>query len=56
LITVRGEPKARLVLVAGLNPDVAAWMEELALLRSAKKSAPASNASSALDEVRENRW
>jgi prevent-host-death family protein len=56
LITVHGEPRARLVPVAETDPDVSAWMEELTALRAAHKSAPASSGPSALDEVREDRW
>ena len=56
LITVHGEPKARLVPVSEANPDVAGWMRELATLHASEKPAPAKSSPSALDEVREDRW
>src|SRR5689334_17052258 len=56
LITVHGEPKARLVPVAEANPDVAGWMRELSALRAAAKSRPARSGRGALDDVREDRW
>jgi prevent-host-death family protein len=56
LITVHGEPKARLVPVAQADPDVAGWVRELATLRALGNSTPAPSPLSALDEVREDRW
>lgn len=56
LITVHGEPKARLVPVTETNPDIAGWMRELAALRTSEKPAPAPSGRSALDDVREDRW
>lgn len=56
LITVHGEPKARLVPVSEATPDVAAWMQELGILRASENPAPAPSSPSALDEMREDRW
>lgn len=56
LITVHGEPKARLVPVAEASPDIAGWMSELAALRAPEGPAPVPSDRSAMDEVREDRW
>ena len=56
LITVHGEPKARLVPVSQSNPDIAGWMDELVALRASQPAAPAPSDRNALDEVREDRW
>jgi prevent-host-death family protein len=56
LITVHGEPKARLVPVFKSNPDIAGWMGELAALRASQPVLPSPSDLSALDEVREDRW
>jgi prevent-host-death family protein len=56
LITVHGEPKARLVPVAETTPDVARWMRELAALRATEKPSTTPSSPNALDEVREDRW
>jgi len=56
LITVRGIPKARLVPVDGGPSSTNGWMEELASMRKSMGSPTPGASSSALDEVREDRW
>jgi len=56
LITVRGKPRARLLPVAQADFAMGAWMRELASLRASMKPRRLADSSSALDEVREDRW
>ncbi len=56
LITVHGEPKARLVSVGESSPDLAGWLKELAALRAGQKTGQPASGRGALDEVREDRW
>ncbi len=56
LITVHGEPRARLVPVIASNPEITDWMRELADLRASEKSNLSRSSRSALDETRDDRW
>lgn len=56
LITVRGKPSARLVPVCQPGFAMDEWMQELASLREGMKSSRSVGNSTALGEVREDRW
>jgi prevent-host-death family protein len=55
LITVRGRPSARLLPVGQADFAMDVWMGELASLRASLKTSQVVK-STALDEVREDRW
>jgi len=56
LITVHGQPKARILSVSEPRFDTADWLRELSTLRSSLGQPSTSQKASALDEVREDRW
>lgn len=56
LITVHGEPRARLVPVTAANPEITDWMRELADLRATQRTKVSRSIRGALDETREDRW
>lgn len=56
LITVHGQPKARILPVPEPLPDTAEWLRELGELRSSLGKPPENTERTALDEVREDRW
>ena len=56
LITVHGEPKARLIPVAESLSDTEDWLHALSAFRSSLGQASTSQKPSALEEVREDRW
>ena len=56
LITVHGQPKARILSVSEPRSDTADWLRELSTLRSSLGQPSTSQKPSALDEVREDRW
>jgi prevent-host-death family protein len=56
LITVHGQPKARILAVSEPQSDTADWLRELSALRSSLGQASTGQQPSALDEVREDRW
>ena len=56
LITVHGQPKARMLGVSEPRSDTADWLRELSALRSSLSQASTGQQPSALDEVREDRW
>lgn len=56
LITVHGQLKARILAVSEPPSDTADWLRELSALRSSLGQAPTGQKTSALDEVREDRW
>jgi prevent-host-death family protein len=56
LITVHGQPKARILPVSEPNSDTADWLRELSDLRLSLGQPPTGQKRSALDEVREDRW
>jgi len=56
LITVHGQPKARILSVSEPRSDTADWLRELSALRSSLGQPSTSQKPSALDEVREDRW
>lgn len=55
LITVHGQPKARLLPVSEPHSDTADWLRELSDLRSSLVQPWNEQKTSALDEVREDR-
>ena len=56
LITVHGQPKARILAVSEPRSDTADWLRELSALRLSLGQASTAQQPSALDEVREDRW
>jgi prevent-host-death family protein len=56
LITVHGQPKARILSVSEPRSDTADWLRELSALRLSLSQPSTSQKPSALDEVREDRW
>ena len=56
LITVHGQPKARLLPVAERQSTSADWLRQLGALRSSLGRPSKSRKVSALDEVREDRF
>jgi prevent-host-death family protein len=56
LITVHGQPKARLLAVSDSQSDTAEWLRELSELRSTLGKPTTRRKKSALDEVREDRF
>ena len=56
LITVHGQPKARILPVSEPRSDTADWLRELSALRLSLSQASTAQQPSALDEVREDRW
>lgn len=56
LITVHGQPKARILPVSGARSDTADWLRDLSTLRSSLGQPSTCQKPSALDEVREDRW
>jgi prevent-host-death family protein len=56
LITVHGQPKARILSVSEPRSDTADWLRELRALRLSLSQPSTSQKPSALDEVREDRW
>ena len=56
LITVHGQPKARILAVSEPRSDTADWLRELSALRSSLGQPSTGQQPSALDEVREDRW
>ena len=56
LITVHGQPKARILSVSEPRSDTADWLRELSALRLSLGQPPTYQKPSALDEVREDRW
>lgn len=56
LITVRGKPSARLLPVGEPDFPMGDWMRELASLRASVITSRPASKSTALDEVREDRW
>ena len=57
LITVHGQPKARILPVSEPRSDTADWLRELSVLRSSLgQPSTTCQQTSALDEVREDRW
>ena len=56
LITIHGRPKARLVPVADGFDTSDTWLAELSKLRTSLGKKPFRRSSTALDEVREDRW
>jgi prevent-host-death family protein len=56
LITVHGQPKARILSVSEPRSDTADWLRELSALRLSLGQASTAQQPSALDEVREDRW
>ena len=56
LITVHGQPKARILPVSEPRSDTADWLRELSALRLSLGQASTAQQPSALDEVREDRW
>jgi prevent-host-death family protein len=56
LITVHGQPKARILPVSEPRSDTADWLRELSDFRSSLGQPPKSQNPSALEEVREDRW
>ena len=56
LITVHGQPKARLLPVSEPRSDTVDWLRELSDLRSSLVQPSNEQKTSALDEVREDRW
>ena len=56
LITVHGQPKARLLPVSEPIFDTMDWLRELSDLRSSLGQPSTSQKPSALVEVREDRW
>jgi prevent-host-death family protein len=56
LITVHGQPKARILSVLEPRSDTADWLRELSTLRSSLGQPSTCQKPSALDEVREDRW
>jgi prevent-host-death family protein len=56
LITVHGQPKARILSVSEPRSDTAEWLRELSALRSSLGQPSSYQKPSTLDEVREDRW
>lgn len=56
LITVHGQPKARILSVSEPQSDTADWLRELSTLRLSLGQPSPYQKPSALDEVREDRW
>jgi prevent-host-death family protein len=56
LITVHGQPKARLLPVSEPHSDTVDWLRELSDLRSSLVQPSNEQKTSALDAVREDRW
>jgi prevent-host-death family protein len=56
LITVHGQPKARILSVLEPRSDTADWLRELSTLRLSLGQPSTCQKPSALDEVREDRW
>ena len=56
LITVHGQPKARILSLSEPRSDTADWLRELSALRSSLGKPSTYQKPSALDEVREDRW
>jgi prevent-host-death family protein len=56
LITVHGQPKARILPVLEVQSDTAEWLRDLGKLRSSLGKPTKNSERSALDEVREDRW
>ena len=56
LITVHGQPKARILSVSESRSDTADWLRELSTLRFSLGQPSTCQKTSALDEVREDRW
>ena len=56
LITVHGQPKARILSVSEPRSDIADWLRELSNLRLSLDQPSTCQKPSALDEVREDRW
>jgi prevent-host-death family protein len=56
LITVHGQPKARILSVSEPRSDTAEWLSELSALRSSLGHPSSHRKPSTLDEVREDRW
>ena len=56
LITIHGRPKARLVPIAEGFDTSGGWLRELSKLRASLRKKPVRRQSTALDEVREDRW
>jgi prevent-host-death family protein len=56
LITVHGQPKARILSVSVPRSDTADWLRELSTLRLSLGKPSTYQKPSALDEVREDRW
>ena len=56
LITVHGQPKARILSVSEPRSDTADWLRELSTLRLSLGQPSTCQKPSALDEVREDRW
>ena len=56
LITVHGQPKARILSVSEPRSDTTDWLRELSALRSSLGQPSTSQKPSALYEVREDRW
>jgi len=56
LITVHGQPKARILPVSEPYSDTADWLRELSDLRSSLGQPSTSHKPSALEDVREDRW
>jgi prevent-host-death family protein len=56
LITVHGQPKARILPVLEVQSDTAEWLLDLGKLRSSLGKPTKNSERSALDEVRDDRW
>jgi hypothetical protein len=56
LITVHGQPKARILSASEPRSDTADWLRELSTLRLSLGQPSTCRKPSALDEVREDRW
>ncbi len=56
LITVHGQPKARILPVLEVQSGTAEWLQDLGKLRSSLGKPTKNSERSALDEVREDRW
>jgi prevent-host-death family protein len=56
LITVHGQPKARILSVSQPFSDTAEWLRELDEFRSSLGQPAKKPKRSSLDEVREDRW
>ena len=56
LITVHGQPKARILPVLEVQSGTAEWLQDLGKLRSSLGKPTENSERSALDEVREDRW